>query len=156
MITIKQLSEKDFPEVIKLSLSIFKPKAEKQDRYHDIQRWKKYFKHKGILLGAFIDKKLVGYLFCYQRESNQSSFHCWMTGVDEKHRQKGVLKELISRLIEILKEKKYKTFTINTWPEKFPAMYAYLTKYNYEEYKKEEKEWEGKKTLKVFFRKKIY
>jgi len=155
MIKIKQLNEKDFPEVIKLSLSIFKPKAEKQDRYHDIQRWKKYFKHKGVLLGAFINKKLVGYLFCYQKESNQNSLHCWMAGVNKECRQKGVLKKLISKLIKILKEKNYKAFTINTWPEKFPVMYAYLTKYNYEQYKKEEREWEGKKTLKTFFRKEV-
>ena len=155
MIVIKQLDEKDFPEVIKLSLSIFKPKAGKQDRYHNIQRWKKYFKHKGILLGAFINKKLVGYLFCYQRESNQNSLHCWAAGVDKKYRQKGILKKLISKLIKILKEKNYKALTINTWPEKFPEMYAYLTKYGYEEYKKQEKTWENKKTLKVFFRKKV-
>jgi len=155
MIEIKQLNEENFPKVIKLSLSIFKPKAGKQDRFHNIQRWKKYFKQEGILLGAFINEELAGYLFCYQRELNQKSLHCWMAGVSKEYRQKGILKKLISKLTRILKEKNYKVFTINTWPEKFPAMYAYLTKYGYEQYKKEERKWEGKKTLKAFFRKKV-
>jgi len=155
MMEIKQLNEKDFPEVIKLSLSIFKPKAGKQDRFHNIQTWRRYFKQKGVLLGAFINEELAGYLFCYKREPNKNSLHCWMAGVDQKYRQKGILKKLISELTKILKKENYKTFTINTWPEKFPAMYAYLTKYGYEEYEKEERKWEGKKTLKAFFRKKI-
>jgi ribosomal protein S18 acetylase RimI-like enzyme len=152
---IKQLYETDFAEVIDLSLSIFKPKAGKNDRYHNINNWKEYFRQKGILLGAFVNNKLAGYLFCYEREPNKNTLHCWMAGVAEKHRRQGMLKKLTSKLTKILREKDYKAFTINTWPKKFPSMYAYLTKYGYEKYKEEEKEWEGKKTIKAFFRKNI-
>lgn len=155
MIKIKQLHETDFSAVINLSLSIFNPKEGKDDRYHNINNWKEYFKQKGILLGAFLNNKLVGYLFCYEKEPNKNTLHCWMAGVSEKHRRQGILKKLMIKLTEVLRERGYEVLTINTWPEKFPAMYAYLTKYGYEKYKEEEKEWEGQKTLKSFFRKKI-
>jgi ribosomal protein S18 acetylase RimI-like enzyme len=78
-----------------------------------------------------------------------------MAGVAEKYRKQGILKKLMSELTKVLKERGYKDFTINTWPEKFPAMYAYLTKYDYEKYKEEEKDWEGKRAVKSFFRKNL-
>lgn len=155
MVKIKQLHEADFPVVIDLSLSIFKPKAGKHDRYHNIKNWEEYFKQKGVLLGAFLNNKLVGYLFCYEREPSSNSLHCWMAGVSEMYRRQGILKKLMLKLTKILREKGFKIITINTWPEKFPAMYAYLTKHGYEKYREEEKEWEGKRTLKSFFRKNL-
>jgi len=153
MVKIRELFEADIPQVIGLSLKVFKPKKDRKDPYHNLEKWREYFKQGGILLGAFVNKQLAGYLFCYEREPGKNNLHCWMAGVAEKYRRQGLLKKLISKIKKILKEKGYKTFTINTWPEKFPAMYAYLTKYGYKKYKEEEKEWEGKQTLKVFFRK---
>jgi len=129
MIKIKQLHKTDFPVVINLSLSIFKPKARKDDRYHNIKNWEDHFKQKGVLLGAFLNNELVGYLFCYEREPNLNSLHCWMAGVSEEYRRQGILKKLMLKLTKLLKEKGFKALTINTWPEKFPAMYAYLTKH---------------------------
>jgi ribosomal protein S18 acetylase RimI-like enzyme len=155
MVKIKQLHEADFPIVVDLSLSIFKPKAGKNDRYHNIRNWEEYYKQKGVLLGAFLNNELVGYLFCYEREPYKGTLHCWMAGVAEKYRKQGILKKLMSELTKVLKERGYKDFTINTWPEKFPAMYAYLTKYDYEKYKEEEKDWEGKRAVKSFFRKNL-
>ncbi|KKR30286.1 hypothetical protein A2715_03145 [Candidatus Woesebacteria bacterium RIFCSPHIGHO2_01_FULL_39_32] len=49
----------------------------------------------------------------------------------------------------------YLYVTINTYKDKFPAIYSYLTNYGFKEYKKEPNNWNGQKIVKSFFRKNI-
>lgn len=152
MIEIKKLSEKDIPQVILLSLNIFNPPEGGKDYYHFKDRWIEYFRQNGLLFGAYVDEELAGYVFFYDRDKGAKASHCWMAGVSEKFRRKGLLKSLMDKAKRSLKNMNYKQMTINTYPEKFRAMYSYLTKYQYSIYKEEQKEWDGQLTKKCFFR----
>ena len=155
MIRMKRLGEADFLKVISLSLSIFKPEKGKEDPYHQLKKWKKNFKKEGLLIGAFVNDELAGYLFCYEKDSRQKVIHCWLAGTAEKYRRQGVFKRLMMELTRILKKRGYKGLTINTYPEKFPAMYAYLTKHGFRKYKEKKKDWQGREISKLFFKKRF-
>lgn len=155
VVKIKRLSELDIPRAIELSLLVFKPKEGEKERHHQPKKWKEHFRKGGVLLGAFVDNQLVGFIFGYEKEPGKETFHCWMGGVAEKYRQRGILKKLVRGLMKLLRQKGYKTLTLNTYPEKFPAMFAYLNKYNYEFCREEEADWDGRKVVKAFFQKKI-
>lgn len=153
MIEIKLLSESDIPQVIQLSLRIFAPPKDVTDHFHQEQKWKEYYQENGLLLGAYNDGELAGYVFFYDREKDKQSSHCWLAGVLKNYRGKGILTSLMDAAQDLLKEKGYQSITINTYPEKFPAMYHYLTKYHFEMYHEEQREWQSHSTRKCFFRK---
>ncbi len=77
-----------------------------------------------------------------------------MLGVSETFRGKGVLTQLMAYAEKEL-QNNYEEITINTYPDKFPAMYAYLQKNHFILDKKEWKELHGKKVEKAFFIKHI-
>jgi ribosomal protein S18 acetylase RimI-like enzyme len=142
-------------EIFALSLDIFNPPSPREDYLHKNSVWKKHFKDNGILIGAFVEDQLAGYVFFYDREKESGSSHCWMAGVAEKFRGKGLLSALMGEAQKQLKSKGYQQMTINTYSEKFPIMYSYLTKHKFELYKEEEKQSQGKMIRKSFFKKKV-
>jgi len=151
VIKIRELSEKDIPQAILLSLRIFDPPNREEDYYSDQDRWIENFKQNGLLLGAYVNKEFAGFVFFYEKEKGARSSHCWIAGVLEKFRRKGLLKSLMDEAKRILKNMNYTQITIDTYPEKFPAMYAYLTKYKYKMYREEQKGLRGQLTKKCFF-----
>jgi ribosomal protein S18 acetylase RimI-like enzyme len=153
MLDVKELSENDIPQVLLLSQQIFNPPEAESDYHHLLSVWQEHYKNDGLILGAYLNEELSGFVCFYEKENGSGSYHCWMAGVAETARGRGILKSLITRAEEIAREKGYTHISINTYPEKYPAMFHYLQKYNYLQYKVEDREWQGKMTKKAFFRK---
>lgn len=155
MIEIKTLSEKDIPQVVQLSASIFTPIVNQLGNDKKPELWQEQLRQNGLLLGAFDGDKLVGYAFFFEKEKNSNSAHCWMTGILEQYQGKGILSQLFSEGERLLKEWGYKQMTVNTFEEKFPTMYGYLQKHGFTLYKEEQKEWQAKSVTKSFFSKQL-
>lgn len=153
MVEIKELNKKDIPKVIELSLTIFKPKDGRNNSYHDPQEWRDYLDNNGMLLGAFVNKELVGYLLA-RREDNRQ-FHLWMSGIKMQFRRRGLMTKLLKGLESCLAKQGHPRLTVNTYEEKFPAMFALLKKEGYKVWKTKRVDWDGKKVLKSFFVKKL-
>lgn len=155
MIEIKRLSEKDIPQVVQLSASIFTPIVKQLGNDEKPELWQEQLRQNGLLLGAFVEDHLAGYAFFFEKDKDSNSAHCWMTGVLEEYRGQGILSRLMDEGQRQLKAKRYTQVTVNTFEEKFPHMYAYLQKHGFTLYKEEQKEWQGKSVTKSFFRKKL-
>lgn len=155
MIEIKTLSEKNIPQVMQLSAQIFTPIVKQLGNDEKPELWHEQLRLNGLLLGAYVDDQLAGYTFFFEKEKDNGSSHCWMTGVLEKYRGQGILSKLMDEGQRQLQEKGYKQISVNTFEEKFPNMYAYLQNHGFTLYKEEQKEWQGKSVTKSFFRKQL-
>lgn len=151
MIEIKHLAEIDIPEVIVLYKRIFDPILEGLNKDEDKNIWWESYRQQGLLLGAFTDDVLIGFIFFFEKEPGTKRMHCLLTGVDKVYRGQGILKALMDAGIKELKIRGYETMTVSTVNEKMPAMYAYLLKNNFTIYKEEHKDWHGEHTIKSLF-----
>ncbi|MBU7047696.1 MAG: GNAT family N-acetyltransferase [Theionarchaea archaeon] len=77
-----------------------------------------------LVIGAYINEDLVGYLIGYDRFCD-SSFYCWMTGVNPHFRRQGVLKALMNYQAEWARKRGYTKIKIKT-RNKLREMLAYL------------------------------
>ena len=66
-----------------------------------------------LIVGAYINDDVVGYLIGYDRFCD-SSFYCWMTGVNPDFRRKGVLKALMHYQEEWSRKRGYTKIKIKT------------------------------------------
>lgn len=153
MVEIKKLAAYDLEKAINLSREIFKPQGEEDSPFHDAARWKEYLDKGGLLLGAFVDGELAGYNLGYPVDDQE--FHLWMGGVAERFRGTGLATHLLEEEERLAKEQGYRILTVNTYQEKFPVMFSFLSRHGYSIYKQEEKDWRGDKVIKSYFRKEI-
>lgn len=151
MLKVKELDKKDIPEIIELSLAIFKPKDRRT--HHDPRKWRRYLRDGGILLGAFIDGELVGYLFSYRKSSQH--YYTWLGGVKKGFRRRGIMTKLLKTLEEELIHRDCKLLTASSYEEKFPGMFVLLKKEGFKVERTEEVDWYGERVLKSFFNKKL-
>ncbi|MBU7018854.1 MAG: GNAT family N-acetyltransferase [Theionarchaea archaeon] len=77
-----------------------------------------------LVIGAYINEDLVGYLIGYDR-FRDSSLYCWMTGVSPHFRRQGVLKALMNYQAEWARKRGYTKIKIKT-RNKLREMLAYL------------------------------
>lgn len=82
-----------------------------------------------LLIGAFIDNQIVGYLVGYDRY-NDGSFYCWMVGVNPNFRKKGVLKTLMDYQEKWARKRGYSKIKIKT-RNHLREMLVYLVKYGF-------------------------
>jgi GNAT superfamily N-acetyltransferase len=143
MLDIREQTEEDIPLIHLFSQEIFGESAA-SEKYAP-ERWKEHLKKRGLLLGAFENGELVGFKFGYEREAG--SFHSWLGGVRRSQRRRGVMRALTEKQESWARSHGYPRLTVNTYREKFPAMYTFLTHSGYTE----RKEHEGKS----FFEKKL-
>lgn len=96
--------------------------------YSSIDTWKRKLspENQGIVL---MDEQERGYLAAYYSvDSATASFHLWQCGVLEEHRGEGVFTALITALAKRIKTTRPSCCcTVCTIPEKYPAMYAWIT-----------------------------
>ena len=76
-----------------------------------------------LVLIALWDDKPAGYLVGHRDEGD--SFYIWLSGVVKEYRRQGVLKELMTIVIEWARKKKFDHVTIKTRNSR-RAMLAYL------------------------------
>jgi ribosomal protein S18 acetylase RimI-like enzyme len=152
-VEIRELDKVDIPKAIEISLAIFSPKNSKNSPYYDPQKWNDYLDNGGILLGAFVNNKLVGYLMSYRKTSRR--FHVWMAGVKKEFRRRGVMTRLLKTLERKLVVQGYELMTINVCEVKSPEMFAFVKKKGFEVKRTKIVDWDGEMVVKSFFEKKL-
>ena len=95
---------------------------------------KEYFDNRikgkdSLIIGACINDHVVGYLVGYNR-FNDSSFYCWMVGVNPDFREKGVLRTLMDYQEKWARKRGYSKIKIKT-RNHLREMLAYLVKYGF-------------------------
>lgn len=151
-ITIKKLNSNFLPEIINLGIECFDPSEDEIKRYWDTESWKKALENQYIILGAYFNKKLVGFILFGPKDNY---CHCSRIAVRPKFRRLGIAKKLMSCAMRLAKDKGLSRFITNTIEEKFPAMFAYLTKSGFKIYKTEKVTLDGKKYTRSFFEKSL-
>ncbi len=84
----------------------------------NIDMGKEYFenRYKGrekLIIVAYYNEVPAGYIVGYDMEED-SSFYCWMAGVDNEYRRLGILTRLMDYQINWIKDRGYKTLKIKT------------------------------------------
>lgn len=82
---------------------------------------------KNIILGAYINNEIIGYLIAYERDT---SFYCWIAAVDKKYRRNGILTEMMNIFENHAKKLGYNRVTLKTLNNK-REMLSYLIKNNW-------------------------
>lgn len=82
---------------------------------------------KNIILGAYINNEIIGYLIGYEKEK---SFYCWLAAVDKRYRRMGILTKMMNILENYARELGYNKVTLKTLNNK-REMLSYLIKNNW-------------------------
>lgn len=82
-----------------------------------------------LIIVAYVDEKPAGYIIGYDKYDD-SSFYCWMAGVNPRYRGIGVLKALMNYQEKWAKEKGYTKIKIKTRNNR-REMLSYLIKYGF-------------------------
>ncbi|MBI2038000.1 MAG: GNAT family N-acetyltransferase [Candidatus Magasanikbacteria bacterium] len=111
---------------IEIAVAVNATIAEFESKYS-----KEYFQERingkdSLILVAYADNQPVGYMVSYKKHDD-SSFYCWMTGVNPVFRRLGILNKLMRRLTEWAKQHGYKKITIKTRNSR-REMLSYLVK----------------------------
>ncbi|MFB6182044.1 MAG: GNAT family N-acetyltransferase [Candidatus Magasanikbacteria bacterium] len=152
---IKQITKKEILPIIELSRVIFSEYSSEEDKYHEVEKWKNNLEKDGLILAAFKKGDPIGYIFAYNKNPDDNAIHIWLSGVKKKYRKKGVFTELYSEFLDEIKNQNYQGITINTYKEKFPEMFEFLTSKGFSIYKTKDECSEDKKIEKSYFRKEI-
>lgn len=84
---------------------------------------------KHIILAAYINDSIAGYLIGYDK-NNDHSFYCWLAGVDNNYRRLGILSQMMQQFEDFAIKEGYQKITIKTVNDK-RAMLSYLVKNNW-------------------------
>lgn len=153
MIHIEESVQEDIPKIIHLSLSAFNPPDGVDNPYHSEAKWKANYAKDGFIVTAYDDTLPIGFAFFYTNDQDPQAAHCWLAGVKEEYRRQGIFKQIMDYSIPVLEKKGYVKITINTFKDKYPAMYEYLTNNGFSLIGEEPSTWGDEITIKSFFEK---
>lgn len=135
MIVINRPSEKDASKIAKISLEIFEVNKDYDPFYKNdwvVEDMTKYFvkiiKSKRIILCAYKDKKLVGYLCAGSKKDDNRVGKCLEIvelGVVSSYRNRGVGRMLINECLVKAKVKKYDRVFVNCYSRNNEAIDFY-------------------------------
>lgn len=74
---------------------------------------KRYVGKDNLIIVAYYKNIPIGYIIGYDRD-NDSSFYCWMAGVDNNYRRLGALTSLMNYQMDWVKKKGYNKLKIRT------------------------------------------
>ena len=112
MVKIKILTNQNIPNVTRLYRRIFDPILKGLDGKVHQSIWNDRLNDNGLLLGAYVHCTLVGFVLFFEKEKGTNSVHCWIAGVEETYRKKGVLKSLMRVATKKLKDRGYGAITV--------------------------------------------
>lgn len=153
MITIRRLVKVELQAVFEAGLAIFQPLPSEQHTYHDLRVWKEFMDQGAVVLGAYADDRLGGFLFA-KREA-PDHFHIWLAGVLPEMRRQGLLRSLLTTMESTAQEEGVTKLTINTYAKRFPEMYQLLPSFGFQLDRTEEQEVSGQMMEKSFFSKNL-
>jgi len=125
---------KEFEKALEVSNQVFEPSPEELQKYHDKNDWLNKINSGGLMVGAWDDKKMVGFSICYPKEGK---FHIWNVGVLKEYRKLGIWKMMYGEIEKFAKERRFDQLTLNTYKVKFPGMYRFVLDNGFTEYKTE-------------------
>ena len=94
-----------------------------------VSGYQKYGDKEHLIIIASYDNQPAGYLIGYDKFGDDS-FYCWMAGVDNNFRKKGILKALTDYQDKWAKSKGYNKIKIKTRNNR-REMLSYLVKYGF-------------------------
>lgn len=153
MITIRRLVKVELQSVFEAGLAIFQPLPSEQHAYHDLRVWKEFLDQGAVVLGAYADDRLGGFVFVKREASDH--FHIWLAGVLPEMRRQGLLRSLLKKVETISHEEGVTRLTINTYPKRFPEMYQLLPSFGFQVDRMEVHDVDGVLMEKSFFSKAI-
>lgn len=114
-----------------LGLKIFSPIAGKDDsrKTHNEKRYLEKMDSKGLLLGTYLNNKIVGYVLAYEKENG--ILHISLLGVLPQNRGAGIGSKLLRGIEKRAKDLGYKKMSANTFTPVFEQMYDLLKKNEY-------------------------
>ena len=74
----------------------------------------RYARKKHVIIGAFLDNKLIGYIIAYDKHEDGERIYIWMAGVDNNYRRLGALKKMMDYINNWAKENSYTILAIKT------------------------------------------
>jgi GNAT superfamily N-acetyltransferase len=104
--------------------------------YNDRDEWDKRIKNGGYFAVALENKQVIGFAVC--DKTKDGDFKIWLAGVAQAARGKGIWSTLFKDVSQYASSQGYSYILLNTFPEKFPTMYAFLQKKKAIVYKKEQ------------------
>lgn len=121
-----EIKEVPVEEVVKVNATI----AEFGEPYDQDYFTNKIKEKHHLIIVAYFENQPVGYLIGYDRYQD-SSFYCWMAGVNPKLRRKGILKEMMNHMNDWARNKNYSKIKIKTRNNR-REMLSYLVKYGFQ------------------------
>lgn len=67
-----------------------------------------------VIIGAYIENKLIGYIIAYDKHQDKERFYIWMAGVDNNYRRRGALRQMMNYVESWAKEKGFSKLAIKT------------------------------------------
>ena len=116
------VKEVPIEEVVKVNATITEFDEPYQKNYFE----ERYGDKEKLIIVAYLDKIPAGYIVGYDKD-NDSSFYCWMAGVNPQFRRKGILTSLMNYQEKWAKEKRYTKIKIKTRNNR-REMLSYLLK----------------------------
>lgn len=118
--------------VLKTADIVFDPTPMQAKKYHKKDDWLKIVQDGGVLLSASINNNVVAFAIC---ENRNDALHIWNVGVLPEYRKIGLWKQMHEKIVEYAKNQKFNKLTLNTYKDKFPAMYNFVKQNGYVEAK---------------------
>jgi ribosomal protein S18 acetylase RimI-like enzyme len=107
-----------------------------QSLYNNKDEWLKRINNGGYFVVVNEGDSTKGFVVC--DVTNEGDFKIWLAGVDPEARGQGVWSKMYDDVVSHAKENGCEYILLNTFPQKFPAMFSFLEKMNAEIYKEEQ------------------
>jgi len=102
--------------------------------FNSKEEWLRRINNGGYFVVCTSGSAVVGYAVCDITETDD--FKIWLVGVDSDFRQQGIWTLLYTNIIKHALSESRSHVLLNTFPAKFPAMYAFLQSVGAEIYEK--------------------
>lgn len=127
--------ESDLSDALILAKEVFEPSEKELAEYHQEAHWREKMRHGGLLVTAWKNGTMIGFVICDHRE--ERTLHVWNAGVHHPHRGRGVWSTMYAAIENFASRAGYDRITLNTSRERFPNMYAFVKNHGFKEYRTE-------------------
>lgn len=109
--------------------------ATEPSSYNSKDEWLKRINNGGYFVVVNEGGIIKGFAVC--DVTSKGSFKIWLAGVDSEARGRGIWSKMYQAVADYAQEQGYQYILLNTFPKKFPIMFAFLQKMRAEIYKEE-------------------
>ncbi len=136
--------------VLEAAKTVFNPSEEELEKCHRKEMWVNKVESGGLLVTVSVNDRVIGFAICEKKGGN---LRIWSVGVLLKYRKLDLWKKMHHEIELFAKSGHFKKLSLNTYKDKFPNMYSFVSKYGYKKVKTEFDEMQN--TTKSYFEKTI-